>query len=306
VWRTILLHAGVRSFGQYFAPMAVNKSNIESVLWDDWQPAVELARLRQVGRVETTVLGVPLSVEVDVRKGAVMAFVDSEPVAALEIRYGLVWICLGRPAHPIVEFADYADTDRIAGTSGSVAVATSGLRVVENFLDLGHFAFVHTGYLGEEPHTEIHPYSVQLLPEGGILATGCKIYQPKSSPVDQQGFDVDYVYAVLRPYIAVLYKANAVERHRKDLVALCVQPVSEEACIATLVTSFLPHGTDPHEVRRFQQLIFGQDRPILENQLPRRLPLSPTAEVSVRSDGSSGAYRRWLTTAGVRFGAIAA
>ncbi len=26
-------------------------------------------------------------------------------------------------------------------------------------------------------------------------------------------------------------------------------------------------------MRKFQQLIFGQDKPILENQLPKRLPL---------------------------------
>jgi phenylpropionate dioxygenase-like ring-hydroxylating dioxygenase large terminal subunit len=283
----------------------INESNIESILWDDWHVVAELIRLTQGGRIETTLLGVRVSLVMDA-SGAVAAFAAQEPIPALEIKYGLVWICLGRPARAIVEFPDYDEPDRLTGTAGAVAIATSGLRAVENFLDLGHFAFVHAGYLGEEPHTEISPYSVQLLPQGGILATGCRIYQPKPSPVDQQGFDVDYVYAVPRPHIAVLYKVNPVERRRKDLVALCVQPVSEESCIACLVTSFLAHETDPAAVRRFQQLILGQDRPILENQFPKRLPLNPRAEISVRCDGSSAAYRRWLGASGVRYGAIAA
>jgi len=139
-----------------------------------------------------------------------------------------------------------------------------------------------------------------------VIATGCKVYQPKPSPVDSHGFDVDYVYAVLRPYIVVLYKANPIDPTRKDMIALLVQPVTEESCIAHMLTCYPPYQVEPPAVRRFQQLIFGQDRPILENQHPKRLPLDPRAEISVRADSSSAAYRRWLTTAGVRFGAIPA
>ena len=54
------------------------------------------------------------------------------------------------------------------------------------------------------------------------------------------------------------------------------------------------------------QLIFSQDKPILENQLPKRLPLDPRAEIPVRSDASSLACRRWLTAQGVTCGAIPA
>jgi phenylpropionate dioxygenase-like ring-hydroxylating dioxygenase large terminal subunit len=185
-------------------------------------------------------------------------------------------------------------------------VAVSGLRAVENFLDLGHLAIVHSGLLGEEPYTEIASYTVEAREGGGIIATGCRVYQPKPSPMDSHGFEVDYVYAVLRPYIVVLYKANPVDQTRKDMIALLVQPVTEESCVAHILMCYPPHGVDAPAVRRFQQLIFGQDRPILENQLPKRLPLDPRAEVSVRADTSSAMYRRWLASAGVRFGAMPA
>ena len=56
----------------------------------------------------------------------------------------------------------------------------------------------------------------------------------------------------------------------------------------------------------FQQTIFGQDKPILENQVPKRLPLDPRAEMPVRADKSSITYRRWLAAKGVTYGTIPA
>jgi phenylpropionate dioxygenase-like ring-hydroxylating dioxygenase large terminal subunit len=53
---------------------------------------------------------------------------------------------------------------------------------------------------------------------------------------------------------------------------------------------------------RFQQLIFLQDRIILENQRPRLLPLTPHAEIPTRADATSIAYRRWLKEKGITYG----
>jgi phenylpropionate dioxygenase-like ring-hydroxylating dioxygenase large terminal subunit len=278
-------------------------SDIESVLWDDWHVVAELARLARCPRFVTTLLGVCVTLELD-SMGNVSAHCGDEAIASVQIKYGFVWICLGSATRGIVDFAECLEPDRLLATAGSVRVAVSGLRAVENFLDLSHLAFVHAGYLGEEPHTEIKPYAVRPLAEGGIIATGCKVYQPKASPIATEGYDVDYIYAVLRPYIVVLYKANPVELARKDMIALFVQPISEESCVAHAFTCYLKHGIDPAAVRSFQQFIFGQDRPILENQLPKRLPLIAGTEIPVRADGSSAAYRRWLVEAGVHFGAI--
>lgn len=280
---------------------------IESVLWDDWHPVGEMVQLQRTGVLHTMLLGIPLTLTL-AADGAVTATGAPQgtpvPMPQVQIRYGLVWLCLGTPARDIVDFPETRESDRVVCTGGSVAVAVSGLRAVENFLDLGHLAFVHAGYLGEEPHTEICAYKVEPLAEGGILATQCRVYQPRPSPMDSQGFDVDYVYAVRRPYIVVLFKANPVEKDRMDMIALLAQPVTEERCIAHVLMAYPPHNVDVGSLRWFQQLIFGQDRPILENQLPKRLPLDPRSEISVRADSSSAHYRRWLSAVGVRYGAV--
>jgi phenylpropionate dioxygenase-like ring-hydroxylating dioxygenase large terminal subunit len=282
---------------------------IESVLWDDWHPVAELVQLQRTGISGTMLLGVPLTLTL-AADGAVSATGAPQgtlvPMPHVQIRYGLVWLCLGTPARDIVDFPETREPDRVVCTGGSVAVAVSGLRAVENFLDLGHLAFVHAGYLGEEPHTEICAYKVEPLAEGGILATQCRVYQPRPSPMESQGFEVDYIYAVRRPYVVVLFKANPVEKERMDMIALLAQPVTEERCIAHVLMAYPPHNVDVASLRWFQQLIFGQDRPILENQVPKRLPLDPRSEISVRADSSSAHYRRWLSAVGVRYGAVPA
>jgi phenylpropionate dioxygenase-like ring-hydroxylating dioxygenase large terminal subunit len=281
---------------------------VESVLWDDWHPVAELAPLQRTGILHTMLFGVPLTVTL-AADGAVAvsrhgAGLPDRRLEHVDCRYGLIWASLGTPTRDIIDFPETRESDRIVCTGGSVGVAVSGLRAVENFLDLGHLAFVHAGYLGEEPYTEICTYKVEPLPEGGILATGCRVYQPRPSPMDSQGFDVDYVYAVRRPYIVALLKANPVEKERMDMIALLAQPVTEERCVAHVLMAYPPHNVDSASLRWFQQLIFGQDRPILENQIPKRLPLDPRAEISIRADNSSAHYRRWLASIGVRYGAV--
>ena len=54
----------------------------------------------------------------------------------------------------------------------------------------------------------------------------------------------------------------------------------------------------------FQDTIFGQDRPVLESQRPKRLPLAPDAEVHSAADRISSAYRRYLRDSGITFGVI--
>ena len=64
-----------------------------------------------------------------------------------------------------------------------------------------------------------------------------------------------------------------------------------------------PESSDT-SIRLFQQTIFGQDKPILENQFPKKLPLDPLDEISIRADRVAVAYRKWLASGGVRYGVI--
>ncbi|EGD60497.1 hypothetical protein Y88_2787 [Novosphingobium nitrogenifigens DSM 19370] len=280
-------------------------STIDPILWNDWHPVAETCTLLSGPPVETVLLGVPLVIAADADGAFHARRTDDVPLHQDE-RYGLVWVCLGTPERPVLAIPEADEPDRPAVTVGSIRVQTAGPRVIENFLDLGHLGYVHARYLGDDPHTQVLPYKVDALPEGGIIATGCKMFQPQASPAATEGFMVDYVYKVERPLATCLYKANPVHRDRFDVIFLFAQPVSEEESIAHPLLLCLPDGTTAADLRTFQQLIFMQDKPILENQVPKRLPLADGAELPIAADKSSVAYRRWLSKIGMTYGVIPA
>lgn len=281
------------------------RSCTDRIIVDDWHVVADAAALSAVP-LRTRLLGVALVVARDDGDGVRVARADTGEIVTSCERYGFVWACLGIPARAIVAIPEALDDERWLVTGGSIAVKVSGLRAVENFLDLGHLPFVHTGWLGEEPHTEIQPYTVEITEEGEVLATDVRVYQPLASPTATGGMMVDYVYRIVRPYTVALYKSNPARPDRMDAIFLFVQPVDEDNCVAHPLLCYMKDGMDEYRVRWFMQLIFSQDKPILENQVPRRLPLDPRAETPIRADASSIVYRRWLRDLSVTYGAIPA
>ena len=174
-----------------------------------------------------------------------------------------------------------------------------------HFLDMGHFPYVHTNILGAEPHTEVKEYDVEISADRDeIVATRCRFFQPRASVASTEGGDIEYVYRVPHPYCSVLYKTSHVDESRLDVIGIFVQPVDEEHIRAHMMLCLVDEDNSDAAIRKFQQLIFGQDKPILENQIPKRLPLDPRAETPIRADKSSVAYRRWLSQKGVTYGVI--
>ena len=218
-----------------------------------------------------------------------------------------LWVCLGDPNAEIFGIPEFFEPDRRNMNAATFGVNVSAPRAVENFLDMGHFPFVHTGILGVEPHTEVHEYNVEIRQKPDeILATQCKFFQPAAAVASSGGAMVDYVYRVPHPYCSVLYKSSGADPSRLDVIALFAQPVSEERIRAHLMLSILDSDNADSILKRFQQTIFAQDKPILENQRPRRLPLDPRAETPIRADRSSVVYRRWLGDLGITYGVIPA
>lgn len=278
----------------------------DRVLVNDWHVVADLTNLSAEAPFQTRLLGVDITIHCRGRYNKEVVRNDTGALVNSIKRYGFLWACIGTPERDIVFVPEAEEADRYLLTGGSIAVKVSGLRAVENFLDMGHFPFVHTGLLGEEPHTEVVPYKVELTAADELVATECKFYQPVASPTAKEGFVVDYIYKVIRPYTVALYKSNFAQKDRLDVITLFVQPVDEENCVAHPFLCYLKEGADEAGIRSFMQLIFAQDKPILENQVPRRLPLDPRAETPIRADAVAVLYRRWLRDKSVSYGAIPA
>jgi len=219
--------------------------------------------------------------------------------------YGFIWTSLGNPPKELFPIPEYAEHDRKNMSCGSIGLHVSAPRAVENFLDMGHFPYVHTDILGAEPHTEVKEYDVEVSEERDeVLATRCKFIQPMAAKSAVGAMEVEYVYRVPHPFCSVLYKSCPEDETRQDVIAIFLQPMTEERCRAHLLQSMIDSTSTITDLRRFQQTIFGQDKPILENQFPKRLPLDPRAETPIRADKSAIAYRRWLGQKGITYGVI--
>lgn len=274
----------------------------DELLWRDWHPVMIVADMTEQQSYQTTVLGVPLVYSRD-DKGYHARRTDSDGPCHITERYATVWVCLGQDPLEFFAIPEFDEPDRRVLGAGSIRLNVSGLRAVENFLDMGHFPFVHTGYLGAEPHTEVVPYDVEIEAETNeIYARNCRFVQPRASATANEPIEVSYIYRVARPYTTLLYKTCVPAPDRLDALCLFVQPVSEEWCIAHTVMIYIDDVNSDEELRRFQQTVFGQDIMILINQVPKRMPLEVRHETPVRADAMSSAYRRWLRDNNIAYG----
>ena len=83
-------------------------------------------------------------------------------------RYGLVWVRLAADGEVEPPVFGAEDEPRLRKVNcGPYDVATSAPRIVENFLDMAHFGYVHEHWLGDRAHTAVPPYQVQATPTGG-------------------------------------------------------------------------------------------------------------------------------------------
>ena len=217
---------------------------------------------------------------------------------------GYLWVCCsGRPRRTLFRIPEFDEPRRRIVDCGGIGVATSGLRVIENFLDMGHFPYVHGGTLGQVPHTEVRPYQVRIDPAlDEIEATGCVFWQPRASASAGEGIEADYRYRVMQPFSAALYKSSPGHPGEQDVIVLMVQPLAEERVIAHVLLIYLEEVLSDAELIAFQHMIFGQDKPILESHRPRRLPLQGTLESHMRCDLTSTTYRRWRRSRALQFG----
>ena len=235
-------------------------------------------------------------------------------------KYGLVWVRLaGRDAAESVDLPDLpefsAETDAALRklNCGPYDVATSAPRLVENFLDMAHFGFVHEAWLGDRNHTAIENYEVQATPNG-LIATGCKAWQPQSSIHAVAPALVEYRYEVTAPYAAVLTKIPDAKSLGgalagsafQESIALFIAPLTPETSRVWFRLAVADFAAPAQQLRDFQNTIFQQDKPVLESQRPRCLPLQSTEnspkEVHVVTDKASAMYRKHLRQLGITFG----
>ena len=269
---------------------------------DAWYPVGLLSGLVADGR-ETLLMNEPITVFGSDQDAPKVVTHSGRSLPTVQ-RFGHLWTSLGTPPKDLFTIPEADHPERVLVDVGVVRVKCSPLRAVENFLDIAHFPFVHTDILGAESHPEVNDYQVEIRDEvDEVWATKVEFYQPQAAKSAGGGITTHYMYRVPAPTTSILYKTCPPRPGEWDVIALFVQPLTEELCDVWPWMALFDDSSSLTELIHFQQLIFLQDRSILENQIPKRLPLDPGRETPTRADLTSVAYRRWLKRHNYTYGA---
>ncbi|MBV0893401.1 aromatic ring-hydroxylating dioxygenase subunit alpha [Paracoccus sp. Z118] len=279
----------------------------DPVALNEWVPCAWHGQIAIGAALDTMIFGQDIRVE---RTGdqdyRVTTFGgDSPRELPVQTRYTCVFTTLGDDPRALPEIPEFDEADRRITGCGRVGVNTSPYRIVENFLDMAHFSFIHTDILGAADQTEVLSYRTEHRKDvDEIWAIDCTFYQPAASKAAAGGQLTKYLYRVMSPFSVMLYKNVATDPSRNDAICVFIQPRRETECLAYMPMAIVDEQSTIADIIDFQQSIFLQDRVILENQRPALLPLDPTYELPTRADASSIAYRRWLKAMNIRFGIL--
>ncbi|WP_373228653.1 Rieske 2Fe-2S domain-containing protein [Cohnella sp.] len=216
-------------------------------------------------------------------------------------KHGLVWVRL-RPSSSseIPYYKEFEDDKFRTVFCGPYALNASAPRVIENFLDVGHLAFLHEGYLGDSAFPEIPDYNVTVT-DDGIRSDEIDLFQPDPDSTGNSGI-ARYVYEVLKPTTARLMKTNPLTGDVFSIL-FSVMPVEERLSkVYVALSRNYAFDAPDDQFTSFQTFILEQDTLILESQRPELLPLDLQSELHLKPDRLSIAYRNWLKTSRVTWG----
>lgn len=219
-------------------------------------------------------------------------------------RYGLVWTCLAPATEgpQIPPFDVWGRPDYLSVPLPPVDIAASPARQVEGFIDVAHFAWVHTETFADSHQSEVPVYETRSTEYGlrSEYLSDVSNY-PKSlrhlAPADFRWLRVFDVY----PPFAASLTIHFPEDGRLCILNLA-SPVS-----ARQTRLFVPWArnfdldTPIADIHAFNAKIFAEDQAIVERQIPAELPLEHNAEPHFAADQSSVAYRRLLKSMGLTF-----
>jgi phenylpropionate dioxygenase-like ring-hydroxylating dioxygenase large terminal subunit len=214
--------------------------------------------------------------------------------------YGLIWVCLGEPSDSPPPYIESTDPAYRMIICGPYVINAAFTRVVENFLDVGHLAWIHDGILGLSAYPEIKEYDVHFR-DSRYISDPIYVYQPDP---DGRGHSIHnrIVYEILSPCTARLTKTDPVTGVVK-INWIHVAPIGSRKSVMFSLVARNYDLDAPHETfMAFQNRITKQDIAVVESQRPEELPLDLQAELHLRSDRLAIAYRHWLTSLEITVG----
>ena len=218
-------------------------------------------------------------------------------------RYGMIWVALEEPRWALPEVPELEDPAWATVSCGPYWWACDASRQVENFTDFGHFPFVHPGLLGDPERPVVPGHKVRT--DGHVLHY--EIVRPEA-PANEEFpvFGNEVVdaperrsrYELHLPYTIVLRLGWGGQAGMVYFFAC--RPEGPDRTTGLLAIGRNYNLEQPDSVLQdFEDVIFEQDRRIVESQRPERVPFDLADELHLTFDAVAVAYRRAMRSNGL-------
>jgi phenylpropionate dioxygenase-like ring-hydroxylating dioxygenase large terminal subunit len=212
-------------------------------------------------------------------------------------RYGLVWVCLGTPAHELPVIPEDDDPAFRRLNTPVEVWRTSATRMTDNFLDITHFPFVHTGTFGLAQDTLVPRVELIELDNGWFGYAYEVRARNTAAATSVTGQTTDVVERRMTSGFHLPFDVRSTIAYHTGLshiLLLLSTPVDDVTSLFTFVVWRNDDFTVPSdEVLRFDMAIGAEDKVMLE-RLDGVLPLDQTTLVSVQADKCAVEWRRRL------------
>jgi phenylpropionate dioxygenase-like ring-hydroxylating dioxygenase large terminal subunit len=221
-------------------------------------------------------------------------------------RYGLIWLCLGKPRAPIPELPELEDSAYHTFFHSTDEWHTSAARMIENFIDTSHFPYVHPGINATPDDPVIADFPVMrkgldLYFETRFTAPSAETFRGPNTLASYSAFtEGRRQYRVVLPFAA--QAVRPMPEGRRQLISVIASPIGNKRTRFYVFSSRNFALDDPDDdFRTLISAIFAQDRVIVERQRPEELPLDLSEELHLKGpDAGTLQYRRMLSEIGLK------
>lgn len=224
-------------------------------------------------------------------------------IASVE-RHGIVWICLDPAPDAAPSIPHWPELDdpayRMLHDPPPEWAVTPG-RQLENFIDVGHFSWIHTGTFGNRDQPEVAPYEVRRTPGGLSVAYPYLAANPDATATGLAGAATVQRWMTYDLHLPLACRLSVeYEGGRRHCIFDAPVPVSRRRSrLFFFIARNYDHHVPAEDLLAWERKILAEDKPIVESQRPEDLPLDLTEEFHIRSDRFSAAFRDALRELGL-------
>ncbi len=255
-----------------------------------WHPVAQSIDVAPGDSAPTRLLGRRLTVSRDA--GGLASVAGSWGAAE---RYGLVWAALTEPTeagpYEIPELATegfHADA-LVRRTSASAGV------VVDNFLDVTHFSYLHQQSFGRSRPVTHDGYALQASGQVVRLEHDTVLNEMRRTPDGGVGQRRIATYTYQPPFWAHLQMYFPDDGERSAATLIC-RPETSTSTVVYVVVAISDSDPGLADQVAFSLRVLDEDLVVLEQLVDQRLPLLPQAEQHTRADRAAIEMRRTLAT----------